>query len=51
MLREACQMLPILPDRRAVLLTLRRPTTLPMPPSTADTISGPGDSLDERTNQ
>ncbi|MFG2715253.1 class I SAM-dependent methyltransferase [Streptomyces goshikiensis] len=40
MLREAHQMLPKLPSRRAVLLTLRPAHTLPAP-STADTMTAP----------
>ncbi|MGW1870404.1 class I SAM-dependent methyltransferase [Streptomyces mauvecolor] len=41
MLREAQQMLPTLPGRRAVLLTLRRPTA-PGASGVADTMTGPG---------
>ncbi|MFD7444050.1 class I SAM-dependent methyltransferase [Streptomyces sp. NPDC059909] len=57
MLREAHQVLPALPGRRAVLLTLRRPATAPAAPGTADTMTGPdrnpGDRavLSERTPQ
>lgn len=42
MLREAHQVLPTLPGRRAVLLTLRRPSDAPAAPGTADRMSGPG---------
>ncbi|WP_020556963.1 hypothetical protein [Embleya scabrispora] len=41
MLREAHRVLPTLPGRRAVLLTLRRPVTTPAAPEAADTMSGP----------
>ncbi|HET6857488.1 MAG TPA: class I SAM-dependent methyltransferase [Streptomyces sp.] len=40
MLHEAHQILPALPGRRAVLLTLRRPDGVPAPPGVADTMSG-----------
>lgn len=56
MLSEAHRMLPTLPDRRAVLLTLRRPATAPATPGAADTMTGPRDpgnrdASDERTPQ
>ncbi|MGW9369672.1 class I SAM-dependent methyltransferase [Streptomyces xanthophaeus] len=41
MLREAHQVLPKLPGRRAVLLTLRRPAHALPAPSTADTMTAP----------
>ncbi|MEV0989942.1 class I SAM-dependent methyltransferase [Streptomyces sp. NPDC049949] len=41
MLREAHQVLPKLPGRRAVLLTLRRPAHDPAASGTADTMTGP----------
>ncbi|MET8752243.1 hypothetical protein ABZW32_19390 [Streptomyces sp. NPDC004667] len=41
MLREAHQVLPKLPDRRAVLLTLRRPAHALPAPGTADTMTAP----------
>jgi ubiquinone/menaquinone biosynthesis C-methylase UbiE len=50
MLREAHQVLPTLPGRRAVLLTLRRGADAPVTPGTADTMAGP-DHHDERTQQ
>jgi ubiquinone/menaquinone biosynthesis C-methylase UbiE len=50
MLREAHQMLPKLPGRRAVVLTLRRAANPPARPVTADTMPGP-DRPDERTPQ
>ncbi|WP_331728724.1 hypothetical protein [Streptomyces sp. NBC_00158] len=50
MLREAHQVLPELPGRGAVLLTLRRPENAPAGPGTADTMTGP-DHLVERTQQ
>ncbi|GAA0667160.1 hypothetical protein GCM10009535_53750 [Streptomyces thermocarboxydovorans] len=49
MLREAHQVLPKLPGRRAVLLTLRRPATSPAGPCAADTMTRPGHQPDERT--
>ncbi|MFJ6213733.1 class I SAM-dependent methyltransferase [Streptomyces sp. NPDC092296] len=49
MLREAHQMLPVLPGRRAVLLTLRRPANVPSGLGAADTMTGPGRHADERT--
>ncbi|MFF4578384.1 class I SAM-dependent methyltransferase [Streptomyces sp. NPDC001373] len=49
MLREAHQVLPTLPGRRAVLLTLRRPAATPAAPGTADRMTGPAPS--ERTPQ
>ncbi|MCQ6246206.1 class I SAM-dependent methyltransferase [Streptomyces malaysiensis] len=42
MLSEAHRMLPALPGRRAVLLTLRRPPTVPIPLAVADRMTGPG---------
>ncbi|MCQ8836181.1 class I SAM-dependent methyltransferase [Streptomyces malaysiensis] len=42
MLAEAHRMLPALPGRRAVLLTLRRPPTVPAPLVVADRMTGPG---------
>ncbi|MEU6379514.1 class I SAM-dependent methyltransferase [Streptomyces sp. NPDC046909] len=42
MLREAHQVLPMLPGRRAVLLTLRRPAPVPAGPDAADRMSRPG---------
>lgn len=42
MLRKAHQMLPALPGRRAVLLTLRRPAGSPAAPGAADTMTRPG---------
>lgn len=42
MLREAHQVLPTLPGRRAVLLTLRRPAGGRASSGAADTMSGPG---------
>ncbi|MGW7343073.1 class I SAM-dependent methyltransferase [Streptomyces sp. NPDC054854] len=42
MLREADQMIPTLPGRRAVLLTLHRPAVKPSAPGSADTMSGHG---------
>lgn len=42
MLREAHQVLPTLPGRHAVLLTLRRPSASPTGPRAADTMSDPG---------
>lgn len=42
MLAEAHRMLPALPGRRAVLLTLRRPPTVPIQPGVADRMTGPG---------
>ncbi|MFF5809167.1 class I SAM-dependent methyltransferase [Streptomyces sp. NPDC012746] len=51
MLREAHEMLPKLPGRRAVLLTLRRPETVPAGPGTADTMTGPGRHPDVRNPQ
>ncbi|OEJ56704.1 methyltransferase [Streptomyces agglomeratus] len=42
MLREAHQMLPTLPGRRAVLLTLRRPAAAPVAPGAADRMTAPG---------
>ncbi|MFI9248013.1 class I SAM-dependent methyltransferase [Streptomyces sp. NPDC053086] len=50
MLREARQVLPALPGRRAVVLTLRRPATSPAGPVAADTMPRPG-RPDERTPQ
>ncbi|MGW1966361.1 hypothetical protein ACWCPD_39610 [Streptomyces sp. NPDC001935] len=41
MLREAHQVLPTLPGRRAVLLTLRRPTVSPATPGAADRMTRP----------
>ncbi|MFF8035848.1 class I SAM-dependent methyltransferase [Streptomyces sp. NPDC016626] len=51
MLREAHRVLPTLPGRRAVLLTLRRPATTPAWPGAADTMTGPGRHPDERIPQ
>ncbi|MER6198072.1 class I SAM-dependent methyltransferase [Streptomyces sp. NPDC001586] len=51
MLREAHEVLPKLPGRRAVLLTLRRPETAPAAPGAADTMTGPGRHPDVRTPQ
>ncbi|MGW2692310.1 class I SAM-dependent methyltransferase [Streptomyces sp. NPDC001296] len=42
MLTEAHRMLPKLPGRRAVLLTLRRPATQPANPDAADKMAHPG---------
>ncbi|MER6378830.1 hypothetical protein [Streptomyces sp. NPDC001250] len=42
MLREAHQVLPTLPGRHAVLLTLQRPSASPTEPRAADTMSDPG---------
>ncbi|MET8676071.1 class I SAM-dependent methyltransferase [Streptomyces sp. NPDC004647] len=42
MLREAHQVLPTLPGRRAVLVTLRRPADAPAAPGAADRMTGPG---------
>ncbi|MET9451126.1 class I SAM-dependent methyltransferase [Streptomyces cinerochromogenes] len=50
MLGEAHQVLPTLPGRRAVLLTLRCPATSPAGPDAADTMTGPG-RPNERTSQ
>ncbi|MGW7362423.1 class I SAM-dependent methyltransferase [Streptomyces sp. NPDC054841] len=56
MLREAHQVLPALPGRRAVLLTLRRPADAPAASGAADRMPGPGRQGDgpassERTPQ
>ncbi|WP_086861030.1 class I SAM-dependent methyltransferase [Streptomyces milbemycinicus] len=51
MLREAHQVLPTLPGRRAVVLTLRRTANAPAVPGAADTMTGPGRHPDERTPQ
>ncbi|MEV5432716.1 class I SAM-dependent methyltransferase [Streptomyces sp. NPDC052701] len=51
MLREAHQMLPALPGRRAVVLTLRHPAASPAGPGEADTMTGPGRHPVERTPQ
>lgn len=51
MLREADRVLPTLPGRRAVLLTLRRPATTPARPGAADTMTRPGRRPDERIPQ
>ncbi|GAB2788209.1 hypothetical protein GCM10027073_20540 [Streptomyces chlorus] len=56
MLHEAHRMLPALPGRRAVLLTLRRPLTEPEAPEAADTMTRPasagdGPATSERTPQ
>ncbi|MFJ5548589.1 class I SAM-dependent methyltransferase [Streptomyces sp. NPDC093225] len=51
MLREAHEVLPTLRERRAVLLTLRRPPTAPADPGAADTMTGPGRHPDVRTPQ
>ncbi|MGW9498199.1 class I SAM-dependent methyltransferase [Streptomyces prasinus] len=56
MLHEAHRMLPALPGRRAVLLTLRRPLTEPAAPEAADTMTRPvpagdGPVTSERTPQ
>ena len=57
MLREAHQVLPTLPGRRAVLLTLRHPARVPAGPGAADRMSGPsrrpgdGPASSERTPQ
>jgi SAM-dependent methyltransferase len=51
MLREAHRVLPALPGRRAVLLTLRRPANAPAGPGTADTMTGSGRHPAERTPQ
>lgn len=56
MLREAHRMLPALPGRRAVLLTLRRPLAEPAAPEAADTMprpasAGGGHATSERTPQ
>ncbi|MET7457829.1 methyltransferase domain-containing protein [Streptomyces sp. NPDC005574] len=48
MLREAHQVLPTLPGRRAVLLTLRHPANGQVGPGAADTMTGPSRHLDER---
>ncbi|MEU2977210.1 class I SAM-dependent methyltransferase [Streptomyces hirsutus] len=45
MLEEAQRVLPMLPDRRAVLLTLRRPGASPKAPETVDTMAQPGSRL------
>ncbi|MEU7510255.1 class I SAM-dependent methyltransferase [Streptomyces lavendulae] len=49
MLREARQVLPTLPGRRAVVLTLRRPAAAPAAPGAADRMTGPAPG--ERTPQ
>ncbi|WP_371801550.1 class I SAM-dependent methyltransferase (plasmid) [Streptomyces sp. NBC_01732] len=54
MLHEAHKMLPALPGRRAVLLTLRRPAAQPSALGSADTMTGParpenGTATSERT--
>ncbi|GAA0907734.1 class I SAM-dependent methyltransferase [Streptomyces thermoalcalitolerans] len=53
MLGEAHRVLPTLPGRRAVLLTLRRPVASPAAPGAADTMARPGRHPDdsERTPQ
>jgi ubiquinone/menaquinone biosynthesis C-methylase UbiE len=51
MLREAHRILPTLPGRRAVVLTLRRPADASTASGTADTMTGPGRHPDERTPQ
>ncbi|GGT96171.1 hypothetical protein GCM10010226_87230 [Streptomyces phaeofaciens] len=51
MLREAHQVLPTLPGRRAVLLTLRHDTKQPATPGTADSMPGLSRHSDERTPQ
>ncbi|WP_435058540.1 class I SAM-dependent methyltransferase [Streptomyces sp. bgisy060] len=51
MLHEAHQVLPKLAERRAVLLTLRRPVTTPAGPGSADTMTVPGRHPDVRTPQ
>lgn len=51
MLREAHQVLPKLPGRRAVVLTVRRTANAPAGPGAADTMTGPGRRPDERTPQ
>ncbi len=58
MVREAHRMLPALPGRRAVLLTLRRPPTEPATSQAADTMTQPdprpvddGHATSERTPQ
>ncbi|MEU2354381.1 hypothetical protein ABZ599_15685 [Streptomyces misionensis] len=50
MLDEAHQMLPSLPGRRAVLLTLRRPTAGPSADAAADTMSELGRQSGGHTN-
>ncbi|MEV6781206.1 class I SAM-dependent methyltransferase [Streptomyces sp. NPDC051098] len=49
MLREAHQMLPTLPGRRAVVLTLRRPATTPEAPASPDTMTGLGHHPHDRS--
>lgn len=51
MLREAHQVLPTLPGRRAVLLTLRRPAASPAGRGAVDTMARPGRRSDERIPQ
>jgi hypothetical protein len=51
MLREAHRVLPTLPGRRAVVLTLRRTAQATAGPGAADTMAGSGHHLDERTPQ
>jgi hypothetical protein len=47
MLGEAHRILPALPGRRAVLLTLRRPATSPAAPAAVDTMARPGRRPDD----
>ncbi|MGW4821972.1 class I SAM-dependent methyltransferase [Streptomyces sp. NPDC004227] len=47
MLGEAQRILPALPGRRAVLLTLRRPATSPAAPGAVDTMARPGRRPDD----
>jgi SAM-dependent methyltransferase len=49
MLQEAHRILPALPGRRAVLLTLRRPATSPAVPRAVDTMTRPGRRPDDGT--
>ncbi|MEU1622393.1 class I SAM-dependent methyltransferase [Streptomyces sp. NPDC005722] len=51
MLHEAHRVLPTLPGRRAVLLTLERPSASRGRPIAADTMTGPSRRTDERTPQ
>ncbi|MER5199820.1 class I SAM-dependent methyltransferase [Streptomyces sp. NPDC002755] len=51
MLREAHRVLPTLPGRRAVLLTLRRSVPDQAGPGAVDTMTGPGRRPDERNPQ